>query len=140
VHLLHTTACNIIVERTHLTRGDLLKVTSRTYILSPNVHFILPPAPRIFEVKPAIYTGSNCSNVSCGGVRSQYQVLVHSQEVLDIQYRPMYFYIYPHPYLLKPVCTVHYNRAPVTSATSHTWNQNSLIVQTMFISSHENEQ
>ena len=56
MHLLQTTACNIIVERTHLTRGDLLKVTSRTYILSPHVHFIVPPAPRIFEVKPAIST------------------------------------------------------------------------------------
>jgi hypothetical protein len=51
----------------------------------------------------------------------------------------MYFYIYPYPLLLLPVCTVHYNRAPVTSATPHVWNQNSIVVQTMFISSHENE-
>ena len=62
-----------------------------------------------------------------------------SRGVLDIQYRPMYFYIYPYTLLLSPVCTVHYNRAPTTSATPHVWNQNSLVVQTMFISSHENE-
>ena len=37
------------------------------------------------------------------------------------------------------VCTVHYNRAPVISATPHVWNQNSLVVQIMFISSHEIE-
>ena len=59
--------------------------------------------------------------------------------MLDIQYRPMYFYIYPYPLLLLPVCTVHYNRAPVTSATPHVWNQNSLVVQIMFILSHEIE-
>ena len=37
------------------------------------------------------------------------------------------------------MCTVHYNCAPVTSATLHIWNQNSLVVQIMFISSHEIE-
>ncbi len=37
------------------------------------------------------------------------------------------------------MCTVHYNRGPVTSATPHVWNQNSLLVQIMFISSHEIE-
>jgi hypothetical protein len=38
------------------------------------------------------------------------------------------------------VCTVHYNRAPASSATPHAvWNQNSLVVQIMFISSHEIE-
>jgi hypothetical protein len=41
--------------------------------------------------------------------------------------------------LLLPVCTVHYNRAPVTSATPRVWIHNSLIVQIMFISSHEIE-
>jgi hypothetical protein len=51
----------------------------------------------------------------------------------------MYFHIYPYPSLLSPVCTVHYNSAPVTSATPHVWNQNSLVVQIMFISSHEIE-
>ena len=37
------------------------------------------------------------------------------------------------------MCTVHYNRGPVTSATPHVWNQNSLLVQIIFISSHEIE-
>ncbi len=37
------------------------------------------------------------------------------------------------------MCTVHYNPAPVTSAALHVWNQNSLVVQIMFISSHEIE-
>jgi hypothetical protein len=32
-----------------------------------------------------------------------------------------------------------YNRAPGTNATPHFWNQNSLIIQIMFISSHEIE-
>jgi hypothetical protein len=37
------------------------------------------------------------------------------------------------------MCTVHYNCAPVTTATPHIWNQNSLVVQIMFITSHEIE-
>ncbi len=37
------------------------------------------------------------------------------------------------------MCTVHYSRAPVTSAIPQVWNQNSLVVQNMFISSHEIE-
>ncbi len=37
------------------------------------------------------------------------------------------------------MCKVHYNRAPVTSATPHVWNHNSLVVQIVFISSHEIE-
>jgi hypothetical protein len=50
-----------------------------------------------------------------------------SRGLLGIQYCPLYFYIYPYPSLLLPVCTVHYNRAPVSSATPHVWNQNSLV-------------
>ena len=36
------------------------------------------------------------------------------------------------------MCTVHYNCAPVTSATPHAWVQNSLVVRIlMFLSSHD---
>ena len=56
------------------------------------------------------------------------QVLCLCLYLLDILYCPMYFHIYPYPSLLSPVCTVHYNSAPVTSATPHVWNQNSLVV------------
>ncbi len=37
------------------------------------------------------------------------------------------------------MCRVHDNRVPVISATPHVWNQNSLVIQNMFISSHEIE-
>ena len=42
-----------------------------------------------------------------------------AKKLLDIPYRPMYFCIYPYPYLLSPICTVQYNRGPVTSGTPH---------------------
>ena len=59
-----------------------------------------------------------------------------------LKYQVSYtFYLYPYPYLLSHGCTVHYNRSPVTtSAAPHVFNQNSLVVNIMFISSPEIEQ
>jgi hypothetical protein len=57
----------------------------------------------------------------------QYSVLHCPWKVLDIQYCSLYFYIHPYPLSLLPICTVHHNRAPGTSATPHVWNQNSLV-------------
>ena len=51
----------------------------------------------------------------------------------------LYILNIPYPWLLLPVCTVHYIWAPVTSATPHVWNQNLPVVQIMFISSREIE-
>ncbi len=35
--------------------------------------------------------------------------------MLDIRCIASTYYKYPYPYLLSPVCTVHYNRAPITT-------------------------
>jgi hypothetical protein len=93
------------------------------------------PPPRLTFTLPKSFV---LSLITCYNLLTTQQIF-DSRGVLDIQYCSLYFNIYPYPKLLLPVCTVHYNRAPVISVTPHVWNQISLVVQNMFISAHEIE-
>jgi hypothetical protein len=51
----------------------------------------------------------------------------------------IHYILHAYLWLLSPVCTVHYNRAPVTGGTPHAGIKTHLLIQIMFNSSHEIE-